>query len=1780
MKINIKGIVRDKDTNVIRESVDYYDKIVNLLEVPYYQNLRSIGISEDHWESILSKVFNQPVRKDDEYLYDSNGNELYQEEPDGYWYKWEYDSNDNLIYFENSYGDWSKNEYDSNGSEIYYENSIGYWYKREYDDNGNEIYHEDSEDGVVLDKRNNNLNESVDYYDKLLNILDKPYFKNLESIGIPEEQWETILSKVFGQPVYMGGNEIYDSNGSVIYRETSDGTWYKKEYDDNGQMTYSETSDGYWEKYEYDSNGNMVYYENSKGYWYKSEYDSNGNRIYSEDSNGHWRKYEYDSNGNVIYHEDYNGFWFKKEYNENGQMTYIENSDGVVFDNRNNNLNESVGSDHYYDKIVNILEPPYYQNLRSIGIPEEQWNTVFSKLFNQPIRKDNEYLYDSNGNRIYSEDSNGYWIKQEYDSNGNLIYHEDYNGFWFKKEYNENGNEIYHEDSNGYVFDRRNNNLNESTEDRYYDKLLSILQPPYYQNLETMGIPEDQWETILSKLYNQPIRKDDEYLYDKNGNLIYREYSDGYWEKSEYDDNGKRIYSENSNGYWINQEYDSNGNEIYHGDSNGYWDKYEYDDNGNVIYHKDYNGYWEKYEYDEKTQITYYENSEDYWSIYEYDDNGNQIYHEDSEHGVVFDLRNNNLNESIDDRYYDKIVNILDKPYYQNLETMGIDEDQWKTIFSKLFNQPVYIDLSGTIRNDNQDELYQEDPDGFWFKSEYDNNGNVIHYENSDGYWYKSEYDSNGNEIYYENSNGYWDKWEYDSNGNETYYENSDGEWEKSEYNDNGNIIYFENSDGEIRDNRNNNLNESVGSDQYYDKLLSILQPPYYQNLRSIGIPVDQWNTIFSKLFGEPVEKYQEYLYGSNGNQIYYEDYSGDWNKYEFDENENLIYREDSDGTWGRFEYDDNGNQIYYENSKGYIIDNRNNNLNESVDHYDKLLSILQPPYFKNLETMGIPVEQYYIIFERIFNQHIEFDIYGDWERVIYNGNGNEIYEESDDFWKIMKYDEKGNLNYFENSDGYWRKQEYNEDGKMTYKITSDGDWYKWEYDNNRNIIYYETSDGVWWKWEYDDEDNVVYFENSDGLIRGERNNNNLNESVDYYDKIVNILEVPYFKNLRSIGIDKNQWGTIFNKLFNQPIEKDGEYLYDKRKNTLYSENPYGHWYKYGYDENGNQIYYEDYTGYWEKSEYDSNGNQIYFEDSYGYWEKSEYDSKGNQIYHETSTGYVFDRRNNNLNESVGSDKYYDKLLNILQPPYFQNLISWGIPEEQWETIFNKLFNQPVKKRLGTIYDKRKNPLYSETSYGFWLKNEYDEYGNKTYHVNSDGYWYKNEYDSNGNVVYFENSLGEIIDKRNNNNLNESVGSDHYYDKLLNILQPPYFQNLRTIGISEDKYESIFSKLFDHPVKIVMGDVYNSVEYLENGNEIYYENSDGFWTKYEYDENENEIYSEDSNGNWEKYEYDSNGNQIYFEKSDGYWFKKEYNENGQITYIENSNGVVIDYGNNGNLNESVDDRYYDKIVNLLEVPYFKNLETIGISEEQYESIFSKLFNQPVYIDLTGYIRNGNDNEIYYENSYGDWYKKEYDENENIIYREDSEGYWYKKEYDKKGNQIYIEDSDGYWVKFEYDENDNRIYHENSDGVVFDQRNNNLNESIDERLVNMIDIPYFQNLISWGIPEKQWETILSNVFNKEVTIRKTPYGEYYEIYDQNNELYSETPSGDWFKYEYNKNGDIIYDEDSEGTWGRFEYNDNGDKTLEEYSDGYWIRYEYDDNGVIKVTEDSDGALIVY
>ena len=65
-------------------------------------------------------------------------------------------------------------------------------------------------------------------------------------------------------------------------------------------------------------------------------------------------------------------------------------------------------------------------------------------------------LYDADGNKIYYEDSSGWWAKYEYDADGNEIYYGNCRDYWAKYEFEANGNVIYWEDSNhGVICDKR-----------------------------------------------------------------------------------------------------------------------------------------------------------------------------------------------------------------------------------------------------------------------------------------------------------------------------------------------------------------------------------------------------------------------------------------------------------------------------------------------------------------------------------------------------------------------------------------------------------------------------------------------------------------------------------------------------------------------------------------------------------------------------------------------------------------------------------------------------------------------------------------------------------------------------------------------------------------------------------------------------------------------------------------------------------------------------------------------------------------------------------------------------------------------------------------------------------------------------------------------------------------------------------------------------------------------------------------------------------------------------
>jgi len=130
-----------------------------------------------------------------------------------------------------------------------------------------------------------------------------------------------------------------------------------------------------------------------------------------------------------------------------------------------------------------------------------------------------------------------------------------------------------------------------------------------YLEIEALGkIIKDEDKCVTNKFKVLRIIPETEFHeidpehFDKHGNLIYFENSNGYWSKRQYDENNNLIYYENSNKFWEKYKYDENNNKIYFENSSEYWDKRQYDKKNNEIYYEDSNGYWCKKEYDENNK--------------------------------------------------------------------------------------------------------------------------------------------------------------------------------------------------------------------------------------------------------------------------------------------------------------------------------------------------------------------------------------------------------------------------------------------------------------------------------------------------------------------------------------------------------------------------------------------------------------------------------------------------------------------------------------------------------------------------------------------------------------------------------------------------------------------------------------------------------------------------------------------------------------------------------------------------------------------------------------------------------------------------------------------------------------------------------------------------------------------------------------------------------------------------------------------------------------------------
>jgi len=141
--------------------------------------------------------------------------------------------------------------------------------------------------------------------------------------------------------------------------------------------------------------------------------------------------------------------------------------------------------------------------------------------------------------------------------------------------------------------------------ERYIEYIINDIKPPYIYNMrEIYGLSEDEYKTILSKIFNHKVMIHYGYngteisVYNTSADLVYYE-GPRFWEEFNRQKIGGKyvvLFYHNSIGKTERFEYDSDGNDIYFEDNNGYWERREFDTNGKVISYSDSDGNYEEFE--------------------------------------------------------------------------------------------------------------------------------------------------------------------------------------------------------------------------------------------------------------------------------------------------------------------------------------------------------------------------------------------------------------------------------------------------------------------------------------------------------------------------------------------------------------------------------------------------------------------------------------------------------------------------------------------------------------------------------------------------------------------------------------------------------------------------------------------------------------------------------------------------------------------------------------------------------------------------------------------------------------------------------------------------------------------------------------------------------------------------------------------------------------------------------------------------------------------------------
>jgi len=135
--LELLGFDDDDIKEILDELTHTLLKNIKNIQPPYFKQLKNYGLTKDEIGLLIPKIFKKKGLTWDKFrgygnsIIDNRGDEIYDEDINGYWFEQKFDRKGRIIYRRTPEG----------------------WYKLEYDKNGNTIYWENSNDGVLIDKR-------------------------------------------------------------------------------------------------------------------------------------------------------------------------------------------------------------------------------------------------------------------------------------------------------------------------------------------------------------------------------------------------------------------------------------------------------------------------------------------------------------------------------------------------------------------------------------------------------------------------------------------------------------------------------------------------------------------------------------------------------------------------------------------------------------------------------------------------------------------------------------------------------------------------------------------------------------------------------------------------------------------------------------------------------------------------------------------------------------------------------------------------------------------------------------------------------------------------------------------------------------------------------------------------------------------------------------------------------------------------------------------------------------------------------------------------------------------------------------------------------------------------------------------------------------------------------------------------------------------------------------------------------------------------------------------